>query len=307
MDRKQNQTEEAWEVFTRDEQGHYYTYKEARRAAKTIGIKTNSEYRKKRKRDRRLPGCPWQVYENRWTTWYAFLGKSDPSWFNYKETKKLVKKHKIKNIMEYRALAKKIKGLPSCPHKIYKDEWTNWYAFFGKSDPNRFSYNEIKKIAKKHKIKNQKEYKDLVKQIKGLPYSPDVTCKDDWTGWHCFLDKERPSKHFAYKKAKEIVKKHKIKSWSEYKKLVKKIKGLPSSPYKMYESEWTNLYDFLGKNDPNRFSYKEAKKIIKKHKIKNHKEYADFAKQKGLPSAPYSTYKDEWTNWHDFLGKQKSG
>lgn len=54
-------------------------------------------------------------------------------------------------------------------------------------------------------------------------------------------------------------------------------------------------------------SFKEAKQYVKNLKFKNQKEYFTWHtsnKPENLPYMPMRIYKNEWINWHDWLGKE---
>ncbi len=58
------------------------------------------------------------------------------------------------------------------------------------------------------------------------------------------------------------------------------------------------------------YSYEDGKKWIKENltKISAHK-FREMSKEnklpKFIPSKPERTYKEEWINWYDWLGKEK--
>lgn len=85
--------------------------------------------------------------------------------------------------------------------------------------------------------------------------------------------------------------------------------GLPSNPDKYYKGKgWTNWADFLDREPyptkPDRFMpYDQAKKLMRKHGVRNSYHYAQVRKQCGsLPVNPARSYRKEWGGWKVFLG-----
>ena len=162
------------------------------------------------------------------------------------------------------------------------------------------TFEEAKRIVKEKGIKTKMEYLSSYKDL-GLPSVPNLYYKG-WTDWYDFLGKEGFPE---YEEAKRIVKENGIKCYKEYKSFCKDL-GLPSVPAPYYKDKgWTNWYDFLGKEKADYPEYEEAKRLVKENGINGIKEYKSFCKDLGLPSNPNEHYKDNWTNWYDFLGKTK--
>ena len=52
-------------------------------------------------------------------------------------------------------------------------------------------------------------------------------------------------------------------------------------------------------------SFEEARDAVRKAAFKNRDQYRQEARNRpGLPSQPEKTYKEHWTSWADFLGKE---
>ena len=111
------------------------SYKEASKIAQDNGISSYSEYQKVSKY-LGLPSNPNLIYkDNGWTTWYDFLGKTDPYKYSYEKARMIVQDNGISSSRRYRKLSKSL-GLPSNPNHIYKNNgWTTWYDFLGITKP----------------------------------------------------------------------------------------------------------------------------------------------------------------------------
>ncbi|MDI6603363.1 MAG: integrase repeat-containing protein, partial [Patescibacteria group bacterium] len=194
-----------------------------------------------------------RVYKDEWKNWYDFLGKEKPLEFlSFEEAKEVVRNLGIKSSAEYFQKYKQVKGLPSNPRRVYKDEWKNWRDFLGKEKSLKFlPFEEAKKIVKTLNIMSQKEYFQRYKEGKGLPSDPRRVYKDEWKNWRDFLGKEKPLEFLSFEEAKKIVKTLNIMSQKEYFQRYKEGKGLPSDPRRVYKDEWKNWRDFLGTEKKN--------------------------------------------------------
>lgn len=177
---------------------YYSTYKEAQKAAQSIGIKNRHHYqdKKKYKEDPKLPSTPDKLYKSKgWKDWYSFLGnKPIDIYQTYEEAKLAVQKLDIKTGEAYRKrnLYKQDPRLPSTPEMKYKNKgWINFYDFLGLESPNKYStYEEAKKAAHRLKVKSRKEYHLQKRYLEdmGLTCNPNKKFKNKgWISWEDFL------------------------------------------------------------------------------------------------------------------------
>lgn len=125
------------------------------------------------------------------------------------------------------------------------------------------------------------------------------------------------NKYYSYKELKNLVRKFKFKSQSDYQKRYKILNNellAPINPRTFYGlNTWEGWAEFLGNENIRKklyglsCSYNEYKKIIQKYNIKTKTEF--FKKinkiSKNNPSlvrSPRVFYKDEWETWGIFLG-----
>lgn len=119
----------------------------------------------------------------------------------------------------------------------------------------------------------------------------------------------------TYKELKERVQKANIKTQTEYVARYKELaqddgKKIPSNPNLRYqEMGWVNWYSFLGTENALKkdfLSFEEAKKAVKANNISTQQDYhSRYREVKGLPSAPYLAYKNEWQGFQDFFGIER--
>ena len=99
--------------------------------------------------------------------------------------------------------------------------------------------------------------------------------------------------------------------WAEYAKSNKKPKDIPTDPSTVYKNQWISWGDWLGTGSvkPGDIMYRsfiDARKFVRKLKLKNAKEWREYCKTgkkpKDIPANPAGVYKDEWLDIGDWLG-----
>lgn len=146
------------------------------------------------------------------------------------------------------------------PDLVYKKKgWKNWYSFFDKKDLTQKSFDEIRSICLKLKIKNNIQYINLYKQNKlpdGMPYSLMSLRKyKSFKSVGDFLKTGLvASKYIKFKSFSEhklFTKSKKFRSFREYQLYLKKNKnlGFTVNPQRTFKKIWKGWADFLGKKD----------------------------------------------------------
>ena len=271
-----------------------------------------------------------------WVSWSDFLGTNISPWgsidyFKINDAKKNLKKFKIDSFKKWNKFKKSRNfniRIPQNPANYYnrKKTWKNWFDFFNRTKKEFIDFNSAKKIVYKLKIKTTSAYKrlpPLTKQMYRLPAKPNRTYKNKgWKGFQDFLNvkySHKTRKLFSYRQAKRYLKRFKIKSMEEFRKLLKEKKydldpRLPRH-FRIYQKNksWINLADYLSlKGDLSRSlkkrnwkSFKECKKIAIKNNILNHKEWVKFVKNRRdytIPRYPHEVFnKRDWKGWVNFL------
>ena len=319
----------------------FRSFEEARKFVRSLGLKTYEEwsaFTKTSKTPDDIPLNLYQTYGKEWKGIGDFLGTGkianrDRVFRPLKEAKKRVKEHGFKSQKEYRDWWKKNRpnDLPSNAPREYKNKgWASWGDFLG----TRFvatglrqfkSFDEAKKIVRKLGLKNLAEYREWWKRIRpnDLPSNPPRTYKNKgWASWGDFLGTgfvgsiPKSKQYIPFEKARESIRKRKIKTNNEYVKLHQHghiPSNIPRQPHRFYKLQgtWTSWGDFLGTEFVfaryrSYKSFEEARKIVRKLGLKNLAEYEDWwrkNKPDDLPSNASQAYKNKgWTNWGDFLG-----
>ena len=84
--------------------------------------------------------------------------------------------------------------------------------------------------------------------------------------------------------------------------------NIPGHPDLIYRDKgWKGWPDFLGSKRVSSFtklmSYENAKKYVRKHRIKSSAEFKKLKKPQLMPIVPHIYYKNKgWKSWGDFLG-----
>lgn len=187
------------------------------------------------------------------------------------------------------------------------------------------SYENVKKWIKENipeinsQIKWFKNIKNLPEFIS--PYPSDTYAHRGWISWGDFLgtnkicDNLKSKLFISYNEAKIHISLLKIKNRKDWKKFINSKEFpifLPRNPENSYKNKgWISWYDFLGNKKIEYPEYNEALKISKNLKINSSNDWRSVAKEnsenvKNLPYSPDKVYKNcGWTNWFDWLGKNK--
>ncbi len=213
----------------------------------------------------------------------------------------------------------------------FKKQWKGWENYLGNSynvlgQRRYMTYEQSQKIVQRKKIKSEAQFIRFVSLNKKLPVSfshtPQSAYKKQWKGWYKYLGTERPirideDKLWSYEKTSKYLKKYGVKSSLEFRNLNRKNKfphKLPRSPEYFYKRKgtWIGWGHILGNNRIYKSkgfkwkSYDESRKFARTLKLKSCNEWIEFSKSGkrpfDIPSTIPQTYKEEWTNWQDFLG-----
>ena len=115
-------------------QNPYAKYAEAKKAVKRLKIKSQTDYMRRCKRDKRLTTHPHRTYAKKgWVNWYDFFGKAQPNFYkNYKQAEQAARKLKFTSSERYKKYHSKDPRLPSHPDEFYRGKgWCKWRKFFG--------------------------------------------------------------------------------------------------------------------------------------------------------------------------------
>jgi superfamily II DNA or RNA helicase len=314
-------------------------FEKAKKYVQGLGLKSSVEYKqfwKENKLPFNLPAKPDKVYKSEgFKSFPDFLGYNSLSqdWMPFEKARDFVRKLKLKNTDDWRRYCKsnlRPLGIPSNPHTIYKNKgWVSFGDWIGTGTIaskiiTYHSFEEAREFVRSLKLKNQIEWREYRKsdlRPSYIPSNPNVVYKNiGWVSLGDWLGNSNEANHLKiyidFEKAKEFVRSLKLKNqkeWQIYARTDERPKDVPSSPEKVYKSQWKGYGDWLGtmsiSNIKKEFlDFESAKKIIFKFHLSSAKEFRELYKAKkidlNIPSSPERTYKDKgWVNWADFLGK----
>ena len=308
-------------------QKEFMSFEEAKDFIKKKGLTSQGQFHQWSKSGERpgdFPSIPHRIYEEEWTSWGDFLGTGNaPSgkkeWMGFEEAKTLIQKERFTLLAHFRKWSKSEKrpaNFPSNPNIAYKDEWTNWNDFLG-TEKHWMSFQKAKTFIQKTGLVSPAQFEQWSKSGErpgDFPRYPMQFYKEEWTNWSDFLNFEQ-NKWMSFEAAKDFIKKQGLTSRKQFKRWIQsgqKPENFPSKPHLTYKEEWTNWNDFLGIGNmaPRRkkrfMSFSKAKIFIRNQDIQTSAEFNKWKREgkrpEDFPSKPHRTYKEEWTDWNDFLG-----
>ncbi|MCJ0878015.1 hypothetical protein MRX33_10810 [Pseudomonas sp. JI-2] len=293
---------------------NFYTYAEAQVAAQALGIKSQSDYKKRYCEDPRLPSSPNLFYADAgWMGWYDFLGNERPDFYpTYAEAQAAAQALGIKSMSDYKKRYCEDPRLPSSPNLFYADAgWMGWYVFLGKERPDFYpTYAEAQAAAQALGIKSRRDYRKRYREDPRLPFNPSqVYASAGWMDWYDFLGNEWPDFYPTYAEAQAAAQALSIKNQPDYNNRYREDPRLPSSPHIFYaDAGWMVWYDFLGNERPDFYpTYAEAQAAAQALSIKTQPDYTKrYREDPRLPSSPDRFYADAgWIDWYDFLGNKR--
>jgi hypothetical protein len=273
----------------------YRAFEEARKYARSLGLKSISEWRKfskgdlpeKGMRPKDIPGTPNRVYKERgWKGMGDWLGTGAVApqlreFRSFEEARTFIHNLSINSLSEWKKYCKgqlqnkevRPEDIPTNPNVVYNElGWKNWGDWFGTGAvaPQLREYRpfeEARAYVRSLQLKNQEDWK---KYCKGHLPRKGLLPND-----------------------------------------------IPYSPDKVYQKQgWKGMGDWLGTgtvaNINRKFRpYEEARAYVRGLGLKNETEWRKFCKgilpDKGylpndIPSNPNQVYKDDWKGKGDWLG-----
>jgi len=318
------------------------TFKDAKKYVHGLNLKTTKDWREWVKGDTRpleIPSDPPNAYLKEWISWNDWLNTEHPQpsykdreITSFEEMRDYATKSNISTSVEWKDLFDKEllpNGFLKHPYYFYKKQWEGWGNFLGVENNYSkkemlISFSDADKFVKNLNLKSYKEwieYKDSIDFPSFLPKDPSDSYKKDWKSWGDFLGTNyiacQNRKYFSYKDAQNYVKGLGITSsthWVRYWKANKIPTKLPIGAPSTYKDEWVKnggWGGFLGTGtvatiERKYLSLTKLTKLVQKNKIKTQREYYKWRKNSkriDIPYHPQITWKKDWINWYDFLGK----
>ena len=178
--------------------GEYLPYKEAKKWAQSLKLKSKKDWNKYVKKNGLpigIPRTPHYVYRKEWEGMGVFLGTGylhTKDWMPLDKAKKYLKKNKINSVEKYQTLFKEKKLPDNLPNSaaIYGIKWSE---FLPKQGP--VTFDEYKETVKNLDIKDRKGYEEFCRKNTNLNLTSNIIRKfsKEWKGWDDFLGKKNKS------------------------------------------------------------------------------------------------------------------
>jgi hypothetical protein len=204
---------EGWGKFlgTKNIRGknNFLSYKDCKIYAKSLKLRTVTEWWNLRDRPQNVPQKPNYFYKNEWEGWSKFLGvkiviSKDKTKFycTYLQAKKYAKSLKLKNVKEWNLFTRNKNfpaKIPKKPNRWFKNEWETWGIFLGTGTvspnvkKNKFlNFKKAKAIVCKFNLKNEREWRVFTKtsvfKKLNIPVAADRHyANNGWNGYAYFL------------------------------------------------------------------------------------------------------------------------
>ncbi|QJP10018.1 VPA1269 family protein [Pseudomonas multiresinivorans] len=291
----------------------YKTFEEAAKSARSLGVRTKAEYKKRYSEDPYLPCHPERLYKSEWNGYGDFLSgvKKPQPYETLAEASESARRLKIKTREEYESRYKEDSRLPYKPWSLYKKEWKDFRDFLGTGESRFYaSLTEASSAAKALGISSVLEYDNKYKQDPRLPSHPDYVYSNEWESWRVFLFVEVPVTYEDISSASKAAKKIGIKSRADYVAHCRLDLRLPLEPAVEYKDSWGGWEEFLGISEsvakagyfP---SYEDARAVIRRVSVSTRDAYlVTVAMDSRFPLSPEKYYKEFWRGWDDFLGAE---
>jgi superfamily II DNA or RNA helicase len=317
----------------------YQPFKQARRFARELKLKSVVEWRKYLKAGKKpddIPANPELVYATAgWSSWGDWLGtgRRRTGWRQFKEARAFVRRLSLQSGTEwfdYCKSGRKPDDIPTSPSAIYaKAGWAGIGDWLGTGIVANVlreyrSFKSSRVFVHKLGLKSHAEWVKYCKSGKkpaDIPAKPATRyAKTGWKNWGDWLGTGRLAnqhrKFRSFKKARVFARSLGLsssKEWFEYCK-GKRPSDIPSNPDKAYmKAGWVGYSDWLGigKVSPGQHrSFKKAREFVRGLGLKSGTEWTAYCqsckKPPDNPNAPQYVYANEgWSGIDDWLGTGK--
>lgn len=181
---------------------------------------------------------------------------------------------------------------------------------------------EARAWAHRQGIRSETQWREFCKRgalPTDIPTSPSTAYKDQWISWGDFLGTGRVAsqkrRYRSFEEARKWARAQGLKSNTDWLRLAAEKRlpeDIPTNVKQVYQSEWKGVADFLGNNyvHPRNRKYRSfasAREWARTHGLQSEKEWREHIKRPGwlpvdIPVNVYNVYRNDWTEWGDFLG-----
>jgi hypothetical protein len=236
--------------------------------------------------------------------------------------------------LRHARLGKLPPDIPAGPERVYLEEWKNWADWLGHS--RRIggwrNFDDARKYARSLNLVSRKQWaaltRDRTSMNRGrlpedIPSEPSNVYKD-WIGWWDWLGTvNRRGQWLPFAEARTLGRKLGLTNEAQFirwrrgllKHRVKCPIDMPLHPDRVYP-QFKSWPDFLDFNPRTWMTFDQARKFVRRLKLKNQSEYRDWvvgrlrrkgllARPDGVPNNPDQIYSGQWQGLNDFIGTPK--
>ena len=253
-------------ISNRDKQ--FKSFKEARRYARSLGLKRYSQWQQFSKTEKKpddIPASPDNTYKDKgWVSWADFLGVSGwGAFLPFKEARSFARSLSLNNISEWERFCKsgqKPDNIPASPRNTYQDDgWIGFGDWLGTGnvsvkDKKFRPFGEAREYAQSLGLKGYRDWREYFKNTKrpvDIPAHPNKIYADEgWISWSDFLGTISWGEYKSFTEARKFAQSLKFESlreWKQYSMSGQRPEDIPSHPEIIYKDEgWNGWPDFLG-------------------------------------------------------------
>jgi len=258
---------------TRNRKKGYRSFYEARKFARSLGIKNSNQWREWAKSDNRpddIPSNPVGVYKHQgWSSWADWLGTRHQKggYLDFEDARSFVHSLSLRNFDEWRAWAKsdsRPNNIPASPYNIYKNKgWISWGDWLGTGRVADYkkvyrSFEEAREYV--HTLGLQDgatwfAWSKTDKRPEDIPANPaGVYRNKGWINWGDWLGTGRIASYKRvyrpFDEARSYVQSLSLRNlaeWREWAKSQERPDDIPSDPARVYnQNGWISMGDWLG-------------------------------------------------------------
>ena len=189
-------------------------FSKAREWAQSLGLSSESAWRKFRSSDQLPPDVPSNpnlVYECDWKGWGDFLGSGNKyipfgQWKSFEKAREWSRKSGIRQARQWTIANKNGQlpnDIPGSPYNVYSEQWISWndWLGIGCEDGRRKAwvpFDEARIWAIASGIRTEQSWRKACKEgiiPNSIPWAPDRMYREKWQGWGYFFDNGQPQKH----------------------------------------------------------------------------------------------------------------
>lgn len=180
-------------------------------------------------------------------------------------------------------------------------------------------FEDARDFARSLGLKNNMDWRLWCKSGKrpeSIPSMPERAYKENWLSWGDWLGNARISNNkkqfLSFNDARKFVRDLGLKNQKEWRDWIKhgnRPHFIPSNPENQYQGEFISFGDWIGTEYIHKKQFRDfyyAREFARNLNLNTQKDWQAWAQSVNrpddIPAIPSRAYKQEWTNWGDWLG-----